>query len=97
MLGRPVYPPSAEAIADNSGNTINERAEIMYEQYGRELIRYVQVVLRKVGSRPKIFRAYNLCIFAFSSNSKLHERIFDRHKESYASGWENKSLNILSS
>lgn len=62
VMGRPVYPPSAGAIGGNSSNTINERAEIMYEQYGRELI-----------------------------------RIFDRHKESYASGWENKSLNILSS
>mmetsp|Transcript_2562 Transcript_2562/g.6023 ORF Transcript_2562/g.6023 Transcript_2562/m.6023 type:complete len:385 (-) Transcript_2562:1281-2435(-) len=67
VMGRPVYPPlhnSASPVAhrDSSSDFVNKNAEVMYEQYVRELI-----------------------------------RIFDRHKESYASGWKKKSLNIISS
>mmetsp|Transcript_28300 Transcript_28300/g.60860 ORF Transcript_28300/g.60860 Transcript_28300/m.60860 type:complete len:388 (-) Transcript_28300:1236-2399(-) len=66
VMGRPIYPPSPETIgptptAGSSISMMDQSAELMYQQYGRELI-----------------------------------RIFDRHKESYASGWENKSLRILS-
>lgn len=66
VMGRPIYPQSPEdggamTTRIGSSNAVNESAELMYQQYGRELI-----------------------------------RIFDRHKDSYASGWENKSLTILS-
>eukprot|EP00536_Pseudo-nitzschia_multiseries_P001738 jgi/Psemu1/181840/e_gw1.22.77.1 len=66
VMGRPVYPPSTDSTwpvttGDSFSNTMDQKAELMYQQYIQELI-----------------------------------RIFDRHKESYASGWENKSLKIQS-
>jgi len=66
VMGRPIYPQSpdnfgAMTTTNSSSDIVNQRAELMFQQYGRELI-----------------------------------RIFDRHKESYASGWEKKSLTILS-
>ena len=46
VMGRPVYPPLPEAggamtTTDTSSSIVNQRAELMYQQYGRELIRYV--------------------------------------------------------